>query len=112
MKQINILIIILIVLSGCSSSQITGNTPIEISQNENTRLAKLDIKEMTCPSCAFGVEYELKQLQGVYRAEVKYPEGTGTVIYDSSRISAEEIAAASTVYPASVVEDIVYSMSE
>ena len=64
---------------------------------------------MTCPSCAFGVEYELKQLQGVYRAEVKYPEGTGTVIYDSSRISAEEIAAASTVYPASVVEDSLFN---
>jgi len=109
MKQINILIIILIVLSGCSSSQITGNTPIEISQNENTRLAKLDIKEMTCPSCAFGVEYELKKLQGVYSAEVKYPEGTGAVIYDSSRISAEEIAAASTVYPASVVEDSLFN---
>ena len=109
MKYNAVLIMMFIFVAGCTSSQISGNAQLNIPPNENIKIVKLEVKEMFCPSCALGVEYELKQVQGVYSAEIKYPEGTGTVIYDSSQISAEEIAAASTVYPASVVEDSVFN---
>ena len=60
---------------------------------------------MTCTSCALGVEYELKQVDGVVDAKVKYPEGTGTVTFDSAVVDAETIAKASTTYPAKVVSN-------
>jgi len=128
MKYVIIIIALLSAfMLGCASSQnnrITDLPPAlqqynqdmaakEISPEDITggRVRKVDlqINEMTCPSCALGVEYQLKQLPGVYNAEIKYPEGTGAVIYDSSQISAEEIAAASTIYPTNVVEDSLFN---
>ncbi len=80
----------------------------EILNDADVRQTTLAIKDMTCPSCALGVEYQLKELDGVYDAEIKYPEGTGIIIYDSSKLSAEEIAAASTIYTAAVASDEPY----
>lgn len=80
----------------------------DIPKDANARQATLAIKGMTCPSCALGVEYQLKQLDGVYNAKIKYPEGTGLVVYDASKISAEKIAQASTIYPAAVISDEPY----
>jgi len=80
----------------------------EMPEDASVRQTTLAIKDMTCPSCALGVEYQLKQLDGVYDAEIKYPEGAGIVIYDPSKLSAEEIAAASTIYPAAVAVDEPY----
>jgi len=82
--------------------------PKAIPSDANVRQATLAIKDMTCPSCALGVEYQLKQLDGVYNAEVKYPEGVGFAVYDSSKLSAEKIASSSTIYPAIVASDEPY----
>jgi len=83
-------------------------SPKDLPKDANIRQTTLAIKDMTCPSCALGVEYQLKQLNGVFDAEIKYPEGTGIVTYDSSKLSAEEIAKSSTIYPASVASDEQY----
>ena len=111
MKYFSIITMIaLSILSmGCTASNLSNGAATTDLSNPNLHQANLEIEGMYCPSCALGVEYELKQLQGVYSAEVKYPEGTGAVIYDSSQVSVEEIAAASTVYPASVVEDSLFN---
>jgi len=82
--------------------------PKDIPSDANARQVTLAINDMTCPSCALGVEYQLKQLNGVYNAEIKYPEGLGFVIYDASQLSAEDIAASSTIYSASVASDEQY----
>jgi len=81
----------------------------DIPQDANVRQTTLAIKDMTCPSCALGVEYQIKQMDGVYDAEIKYSEGKGIVTYDSSKLSAEEIAKSSTIYPASVASDEQYA---
>ena len=119
----------LLVLAGCAMQQSTESTAVEqntnlppgiqkynekmsakeIPQDAGVRQTTLAIKDMTCPSCALGVEYELKQLDGVYDAKINYPAGTGQVIYDTSKLSAEEIAAASTIYPATVASDEAYA---
>jgi len=110
----------LLVLAGCA--QPTGDSSLppafqnyneqmsakEIPPDANVRQTTLAIKDMTCPSCALGVEYQIKQLDGVYDAEIKYPEGTAVVTYDSSKLSAEDIAAESTIYPATVASDKQY----
>lgn len=64
----------------------------------------LEIEGMTCPSCAMGVEYQLKEVDGVIKSDVDYKRGTAIVFYDESKVSPDEIASASTVYPATVKE--------
>lgn len=85
------------------TEEITGNAIKEINTPQNLETVNLQFEGMDCPSCALGVEYELKQVNGVVDARVKYPEGTGTVTFDSAVVDAETIAEASTAYPAKVV---------
>ena len=121
----------MLILSACTSQQTTQTesaevklpkaleaynaqmAPKEISQenlaNDGTHKATFAFEGMTCPSCALGVEYQWKQLDGVYDAQIKYPEGTGVVVYDTAKLSAEAIAAASTIYPARVTADESYT---
>jgi len=94
-------ILVVVVIAG--NNGINGNAIKETSP-QNLKTAHLTFEGMDCPSCALGVEYELKQVNGVVDAKVKYPEGTGTVTFDSAVIDAETIAEASTAYPAKVVK--------
>lgn len=63
----------------------------ESAQRENVAILELRIYEMTCPSCALGVESAIKQVNGVIDAEVISDEGRGRVIYDSSVVGEDEI---------------------
>jgi copper chaperone CopZ len=98
------ILIVLVVVIVFGFNGITGNSVKEISEQKSLETANLQFEGMDCPSCALGVEYELKQVSGVVDAKVMYPEGTGTVTFDSAIVDAETIAKASTVYPAKVVK--------
>ena len=97
------ILIVLVVAIVFGFNGITGNSVKEISQQKNLETANLQFEGMDCPSCALGIEYELKQVNGLVDAKVNYPAGTGTVTFDSAIVDAETIAKASTVYPAKVV---------
>ena len=101
MKIKLLLLIFVVFIIGCA------NQP-QISDNGDLRIAELKVEGMTCQSCAFGVEHQLKQVPGVVAVDVNYPEGTGYVIYDPEKTAADEAAAASDVYLAYVVEDKPY----
>lgn len=125
-----LLVIGMLILSACTPQQNTESTraevtlppaienynaqmaPKAISQeklaNDGTHKATFALEGMTCPSCALGIEYQWKQLDGVYDAQINYPQGTGFAVYDTAKLSAEAIAAASTIYPAQVISDAVY----
>lgn len=97
----------LLILSGCST---TKNSISEANVQSTVGLsnayeATLKIDGMTCPSCALGVEYQLKQVDGVIDARVSYEKGTGYVKYDADKVTAETIAQASDVYPATVIQN-------
>lgn len=81
------------------------NAGTDLSNIENLHEATLDIKDMTCTSCALGVEYQLKQVDGVVGVKVIYEEGKGYVKYDADKVDAETIAKASDVYPTTVIND-------
>lgn len=66
---------------------------------------ELKIRGMTCPSCAFGVEYALKQEDGVLEVKVSYPAGKGEVVYDASRIQKEDIVAVIKPYTAEIIDE-------
>jgi copper chaperone CopZ len=91
-----------LIISGCSSSA-------QLSEyNGELRIAEISVDEMTCQSCALGVEYQLTNVDGVVSADVKYPEGIGYFIYDPTLVSTETVITASDVYPAHVVSDKIY----
>ncbi len=111
-----LLLIILLFVSGCITDDVNnpdsnpGNSPSNVKTTpnpENLRQLSLKINGMTCAGCAFGVQYSLKQLDGVVDAEINYLEGTGELIYDAGKISKERIVndEAFSIYPAEVVED-------
>jgi copper chaperone CopZ len=71
----------------------------------NYRRLDLKIGGLSCAGCAYGVEYTFKQLNGVVKAKISYPEGTGLIVYDPLKITKEDIVKASDVYPTSIVDD-------
>ncbi len=81
------------------------DNPITASNAVNVNKATLRIDGMTCTSCALGVEYQLKNVEGVISAEVDYDKGLSYVTYDSDITDAQSIAQASDVYPAEVIAD-------
>ncbi|NOZ81167.1 MAG: hypothetical protein GXP63_05855 [DPANN group archaeon] len=99
-------------MTGCATiaSQDTVQETVQADVQEQAAAAPTNVKEttlaiddMTCVSCAQGVEYQLKQVPGVIDAKVSYKEGKGTIIYDADRVDPETIAKASDVYPARVI---------
>ena len=95
-------LIFLLFAAGCT---ITGNTVSEVSSPGNVREATLAIDGMYCSSCALGVEYQFKQVDGVIDADVSLAEGRGTVRFDADKVTAAVIAQASDVYLATVIEE-------
>ncbi len=95
-------VLVVVVIAGHNG--ITGKAVKETNSPQNLKTANLEIEGMTCQSCALGVEYELKQVDGVVDAKVSYQDGTGKVTFDPAKVDAETIAKASTIYPAKVVK--------
>lgn len=87
-----------------SGGKVTGNV-ISEGEAENLHEVQLSIEGMYCGSCAYGVESQIESLDGVVSADINFRDGGGKVLYDADKVSVGEIAAASTVYPASVVSD-------
>lgn len=99
-------LVVILLLTSCVS-----NATSKVSDSQasfpvtNLHEATLDIKDMYCGSCALGVEYQLKQVDGVVDARVSYTEAKGYIKYDADKVDAETVALASDVYPAKVIED-------
>ncbi len=78
------------------------------NQNSNLHILNIKINGMTCTGCASGLQSILQGLDGVVKAEVSYSKGTGEVIYNTNRISKEEILnseAFTGKYSAEVISD-------
>jgi len=99
-----LILAVLVVVFIAGNNGITGNAVKETDTSQNLETANLIIEGMSCQSCALGVEYELKQVNGVIDAKVNYRDGTGTVTFDPAMVDAETVAKASTVYPAKVFQ--------
>jgi len=93
-----------------SSNNLQGteslDSSVSLSSINNLHEVTLSIEGMYCLSCAYGVEGQIKELDGIVSAKVSTITSEGIIVYDADKVSAEEIAGASTVYPATVKEDI------
>jgi copper chaperone CopZ len=108
-KKITIGIILLIIILGFfivaknTKSNVSSNVITE--QPSNLHEVSLSIEDMYCDACAYGVQAQLEELDGVISADINALEGTGLVLYNADIVDSQTIAAASTVYPATVVSD-------
>ncbi|XP_011794340.1 PREDICTED: copper-transporting ATPase 2 isoform X3 [Colobus angolensis palliatus] len=76
-----------------SSSHSLGSSPRnQVQSTCSTTL--IAIAGMTCASCVHTIEGMISQLEGVQQISVSLAEGTGTVLYNPSVISPEELRAA------------------
>lgn len=107
--HLTLFIISMLVLAGCTVTSEPMSQQIDSSIIEaaptNVHEAVLEIEGMTCEGCAYGVEYQLKDIDGVIDAKILYKEGKGYVTYDADKVDSETIAQASTVYIAKVISD-------
>jgi|Deesub1362A_J573_1020465.scaffolds.fasta_scaffold00051_6 copper chaperone CopZ len=82
-----VILILLLFFIGCVGSAETQTKEIP----SNARLLELEIEGMTCPSCAATIQAYLTNTHGILRAEISQKNNSGTIIYDPSIISEEEI---------------------
>uniref|UniRef100_A0A2K5LJT3 P-type Cu(+) transporter n=1 Tax=Cercocebus atys TaxID=9531 RepID=A0A2K5LJT3_CERAT len=76
-----------------SSSHSPGSSPRnQVQSTCSTTL--IAIASMTCASCVHTIEGMISQLEGVQQISVSLAEGIGTVLYNPSVISPEELRAA------------------
>ncbi|XP_058526802.1 copper-transporting ATPase 2 isoform X1 [Ochotona princeps] len=84
-------------VSGTENRTSSGYSPGSPQRNQVQGACStmmLAIAGMTCMSCAQSIEGVISQREGVQRISVSLAEGTGTVFYEPSVISPEEIRAA------------------
>jgi len=84
----------------------------ELSQEEISsgkfREVELAISGMTCPYCSKGVSTSLLQLDGIIKTNITLEKRGGTVIYDSSKLTKEEIVNSNIfegLYKAKIIDD-------
>ena len=95
-KKIALIVIIIILVAGFflfvkNQSSVSGSV-IQTEYVENLHETTLKIDNMYCEACA-------------YNADINYKDASGIVIYNADIINPSTIAAASTVYPATTVND-------
>jgi copper chaperone CopZ len=95
------LLVMGVIITGCKSEP-SGSIALNTDGQEAYQV-NLEIDGMYCEACAYGVKAQLEELDGVIQADVNYRTAKGSVLYDASKIDAETIAKASTVYPATVI---------
>ena len=124
MKKLSIMIILfmtpLLILSGCSTQSGTASTDtnesvVLASSTVEKNYALKDLKKcslaidgMWCASCSTGIEYALKESEGVVDARIDLvgdQKGIGQVIYDPNLISPEDIVNIAKPFEAVVLND-------
>lgn len=94
----------LLIMTGCAGQPNPDEGGVvKTPQGGDLAFLELKIYGMTCPSCATGIEFALKQINGVVDAKVTYEDGHGKVIYDPSAVGEEEIIEGVKPFKAEVV---------
>ena len=73
--------------------------------SQELSIVRLSLPDMYCQACTITARSQFRGVEGVASADVDYKTKIGIVLYDPLKTDAETIAAASTVYPAAIIED-------
>ena len=109
---IGIILLIVIVSAALFVFNSGKNTTINLinMDNEDLRVAEIDLPGMFCKACEYGSESTFKSLPGVIKADVSIKTKKGIVVYDSSIISKEQLIETSLIqsYDGSITSDEKY----
>ena len=80
-----------------------STTAAEITTTSQ-QVVTLDVQNMSCAMCPITVRKSLTRLDGVSKAEVSYKDKTATVMYNSQKITVDQLTRATTNagYPSTV----------
>lgn len=102
------LVIAVVALSGCGAQDTANQTTksnsalaqANTTQYELSELKRSSVKveDMWCAGCATGIEYSLKNLEGVTDARISFEAGDGEIIYNPSVLSQETMKSAAAPY--------------
>ena len=87
-----ILAVLVILVSGCTNQNQPSDTVENlITNNENLRTVEIALPGMVCSGCVRSAQKAFEGIDGVVKAKVELETKKGTVIYDSSITSKEQI---------------------
>jgi len=64
---------------------------VRVYSQGTAKTVSLDIKGMTCASCAAKIESSLKKLDGVEKVSIDSKTGKGSVEYTEGKVTSEQI---------------------
>lgn len=77
-------------------------------QGDSLHVLTIDIRGLSCPACPKGISSFLMELDGVVGTEITLEQKGGTIVYDSTKITAEEIVNSEIfqgVFKAEIIDD-------
>lgn len=107
-QNIAIVLVLLFLVAGCSTPT---STPKSTQVNsESLRVAKVSLPGMSCKFCAEGAKNIILGTEGVVDVKIDFSSKTGTILYDETQISKEEIAQSEGLswYDGQIIEDKEY----
>lgn len=114
MKKIAILaLLVALILSGCINQTQSNTTKTALTtavQAGGLRQAELSIKGLWCESCVYGIQSIMTQTPGIQSAEIRITDyaaqtGAAKIVYDSTRISSQQIAKLTQPYQSTIIND-------
>jgi len=102
------LVVVMMIATGCASKNETTNIP---ANTENLRIAEIGLPGMFCQACAQNSENTFANMPGVVEVNVDIGAKKGTVVYDSSVISKEQLVQEGLIqaYDGKIIKDQEYS---
>lgn len=110
-----LLIVLVLLVVGCADQKAPANDSSNPSlNNESLRIAEIALPGMFCQACAMNAEITFKGIKGVVDSKVDIKTKRGTVIYDASITSKEQLMQGALIqaYDGSIVRDESYQSSE
>jgi len=75
------------------------SSPVQVIEIPDSALSKTFVVEgMTCVGCAYGIEYSMQSINGVYKASLDYKTAQGSVTYDDSLVTIQQIVDSALPY--------------
>ena len=70
---------------------LSGRSAQALSPAPSPRTARINVKGMSCGSCAASVKKALRETTGVKSAEISLEKGLATIVYDGRRVNEQQL---------------------
>lgn len=92
--MVTIISALLITFPSYSKFLLGGSSSVSVQQQNKNKKIELSVSGMTCASCEYHIESEVKKLPGVSFVKASYEKSSATVEFDEQKVKADKIIAA------------------